>query len=103
MRIIWNGPYKVTRKVSDQNVIIQLTPDSPEIRVHADNLKMNYGRPPPAWSNVVGDQDVEQPSSSDSTEGDDVQSQNEQVSDDQELTGEGERPSSGSDSSETRQ
>ena len=41
-------------QVSDHNYIIQLTPDSPEIRVHVDNLKAHYGRPPPAWAGEEG-------------------------------------------------
>ena len=75
----WKGPYKVVEQVSDQNVLVQLTPESQPFRVHVNNLKCYEGRTPPAWAgnapgtqggrNLDPSQDMSEPSSS--SEGED--------------------------------
>ena len=49
---VWQGPFRVLEHCSDQNVRIQLTPDSRTIRVHVNNLKPHVGRCPVAWADV---------------------------------------------------
>ena len=74
----WVGPYKVLGCPSDIHCEIALSPSSPVVRVHTDQVKHHYGPPPEAWLEVESSQEDTSESSEDEpdTEGSDSASSN---------------------------